>query len=166
MRKAIIYTDGAARGNDSKLTDNPSAWGMIVHLDNKEVFKFGKASFGNNNNGMELTAISYAIKFVFDNNIDDVNFISDSSYVLDGIQSWMPKWRKNGWKKKSGEIKYLDTWKQISYYLLELEKKGVPVDFNYEESHVGNPGIDSVDEYVNKLMDEAIEANSQPKTLF
>ena len=45
---------------------------------------------------MELVATIRALKY-FDDSVNATIF-TDSKYVKEGIESWIIKWKKNGWK--------------------------------------------------------------------
>ena len=39
---------------------------------------------------------------------------TDSQYIKAGIESWLPEWRENGWKKAGGtEIKNAEEWQEL-----------------------------------------------------
>ena len=58
------------------------------------------------NNQMELTATIKALEYIKEN--DEITIFTDSSYVKNGITSWIINWKKNNWKnsqKKKLKIK-------------------------------------------------------------
>ena len=42
-----------------------------------------------------------------------VQLITDSQYVKNGVNEWMPGWKARGWKRKTGAIKNLELWKAL-----------------------------------------------------
>lgn len=119
MKRLKIYTDGSALGNGKKdcccggigifFADNDS---RNIH---KEIFRKGIT-----NNQCELLAIYEAIikvKQTEDISKIHVEFCSDSEYSINVITKWAPQWKKNGWKKKGGDIKNL---KLIQHILKEI----------------------------------------------
>lgn len=87
-----IYTDGASRGNPG-----PGGWAAIIMTDSKVVELAGGVNPATNNQ-MELRAaeesLAYAKKHFPKKTIV---LYADSAYVLNGLQSWIHGWRKNGW---------------------------------------------------------------------
>ena len=52
------------------------------------------------NNKMELTAVIRGLEALQEP--CEVTLYADSSYVLQGMSSWMAGWKKRGWKRKDG----------------------------------------------------------------
>ena len=50
---------------------------------------------------------------------------ADSSYVLQGMSSWMEGWKKRGWKRKDGSklvpVKNVELWQRLDE-LLQIHK--------------------------------------------
>ncbi len=87
-----IYTDGASRGNPG-----PGGWGALI-VASHEVFELAGNATTATNNQMELAAVEAVLS---DARVlahrGEVVVYSDSSYVINGISSWMYGWEKNGW---------------------------------------------------------------------
>ncbi len=105
--KYKIYTDGACSGNPG-----PGGWAVIILINNeiKEMF-FGSEK-NTTNNQMELLAPIKAIqKF---KKKSEISIFTDSTYVKDGITTWIKKWEKNGWKTTSKKpVKNKEMWKKL-----------------------------------------------------
>ena len=105
--KYKIYTDGACSGNPG-----PGGWAAIILVNNeiKEMF-FGSEK-NTTNNQMELLAPIKAIqKF---KKKSEISIFTDSTYVRDGITTWIEKWEKNGWKTASKKtVKNKELWKKL-----------------------------------------------------
>ena len=93
MSHVQIFTDGACRGNPG-----PGGWGALLRFGGEEKTLFGGEQ-DTTNNRMELTAVIEALGAL--KRPCDVTLTSDSTYVLKGIQEWMPNWKKRGWKTAS-----------------------------------------------------------------
>jgi ribonuclease HI len=50
-----------------------------------------------------------------------VEVITDSTYVAQGCQSWMPGWKRNGWQRKAGKqlkpVLNVEYWKILDQLL-------------------------------------------------
>ena len=60
---------------------------------------------------MELTALLNAFEIAPEN--EPILIYTDSELCVDTFTKWISSWEKNGWKKKTGEIKNLDLIKQV-----------------------------------------------------
>ena len=115
MKRLKVYTDGSALANGQK---NCCCGGIGVFFNegdsrniHKEIYRSGIT-----NNQCELLAIYEAIIKI--KNSEDlskihVEFCSDSEYSINVITKWAPQWKRNGWKKKGGDIKNLGLIKHI-----------------------------------------------------
>ena len=90
MKSIEIFTDGACRGNPG-----PGGWGVLMRYGDKEKSLCGGEA-ETTNNRMELTAVIEGLTAL--TQPCQVELSSDSTYVLKGIQEWMPNWKKRGWK--------------------------------------------------------------------
>jgi ribonuclease HI len=57
----------------------------------------------------------------------EIVLVSDSDYVCDGLTTWLPKWKKNGWKTSAGDpVKHLDLWMELdrlsAIHLVRIER--------------------------------------------
>ena len=105
--KYKIYTDGACSGNPG-----PGGWAAIIIENNKVKDMFSGSEKNTTNNQMELLATIKAIqKF---KKKSEISIFTDSTYVKDGITSWINQWEKNGWKTASKKpVKNKDLWKKL-----------------------------------------------------
>ena len=124
MKTIKIYTDGACSGNPG-----PGGWAAII-IDDKETDLKGGEKLTTNNR-MELTALIESLKFVkanYSENLGDVqvDIYADSKYVIDGVESWMPNWKKRGWKTADKKpVKNLELWMEIDELIQDLNFKFV-----------------------------------------
>ena len=85
MKAVELFTDGACRGNPG-----PGGWGVLMRYGDKEKTLCGGEA-DTTNNRMELTAVIEGIAAL--NEPCKIAVTSDSTYVLKGIQEWMPAWK-------------------------------------------------------------------------
>ena len=130
MSKFICYTDGSYQ---SSL--NAGGWASII-LDEKEniVKKLFQGMSNTTNNRMELRAVLETLKF-FENSTE-LTIISDSQYVINGINGAAEKWIKDSDLSK----KNLDLWFEI-VELLHKHK----VTMEWTKGHVGNKWNEEAD---------------------
>lgn len=153
MKKIIIYTDGASRGNPGL-----GSWGaLLIDEESGKYLEIGKSEDNATNNQMELTAAIEALKAI--KKPHEAEIYSDSSYVVKGMNEWVHNWVKRNWiksDKKPVENKKL--WEK----LLALSKKH-NVSFHWVRGHSGNRHNERVDKIANILMDEHNKTGKKAK---
>ena len=127
--KYKIYTDGACSGNPG-----PGGWAAIILVNNeiKEMF-FGSEK-NTTNNQMELLAPIKAIqKF---KKKSEISIFTDSTYVRDGITTWIKQWEKNGWKTSSKKpVKNKELWKKLKKLSSKHSIKWIWVKGHAQDKH-------------------------------
>ncbi|NND48827.1 MAG: ribonuclease HI, partial [Rhizobiales bacterium] len=108
-----IHTDGACSGNPG-----PGGWGVVLEAGgHTRELCGGEAE--TTNNRMELTAVIRGLEALKEP--CEVTLHADSSYVLQGMSTWMAGWKKRGWKRKDGSklvpVKNAELWKQLDILL-------------------------------------------------
>ena len=137
--QVILYTDGACKGNPG-----PGGWAFVLRhpQSDKMLERFGSES-ETTNNRMELLAVIEGLKAL--TKPSQVEVVSDSKYVLQGLEDWMPKWKRNGWRRKEGNswkpVKNIDLWQELDR-LKSLHK----LTFQYVPGHSGHPFNERCDE--------------------
>lgn len=131
-----LFTDGACSGNPG-----PGGWGCILrHLPTGKEKEMSGAEAQTTNNRMELMAVIQGLRVL--NRSVCVEVISDSQYVLNGLQKWMAGWKRKGWKLADGKpVKNQDLWKELD----ELKSLHT-LTFQYVPGHTGHPENERCDE--------------------
>jgi ribonuclease HI len=143
LTRAIeIYTDGACRGNPG-----PGGWGaLLISGAHEKTMHGGEPE--TTNNRMELTAAIEALNALKGHS--RVILYTDSKYVMDGINKWMPNWKKRGWKTAAKKpVKNKDLWQALDE-AVERHK----ILWRWVKGHDGNPGNEKADELANQGIDE------------
>jgi ribonuclease HI len=141
MKTVNIYTDGACRGN-------PGIGGWGVYIEYGETIKelYGGDELTTNNK-MELTAAIKGLEAL--NTKCQVNLITDSKYVMDGINSWINGWKKNNWKNsQKKDVKNKDLWIQLDKLNSRHEVK-----WSWVKGHSGHFQNEKADQLANKGID-------------
>ncbi len=134
-----LYTDGACSGNPG-----PGGWAFVIeHIPSGKVSEESGGVDQTTNNRMELQAVIEGLRVL--KRACKVELFTDSVYVGKGMTEWMPKWKKNGWKRKDGaklvEVKNCELWKQLDSLINTHEVKYTRV-----AGHSGHPQNDRCDE--------------------
>ena len=144
--KLVAYTDGACSGNPG-----PGGWGVLLQaFSNDKVVKERELSSGEKlttNNKMELRAAIAALEIL--DRTSEITIITDSKYVMNGIQTWLEGWKKNNWKTASKKpVKNEELWKRLDL-LCEQHK----VNWDWVKGHAGNMGNERVDKLARNAME-------------
>jgi ribonuclease HI len=142
MKTVEIFTDGACRGNPG-----PGGWGALLRYGDKERTLCG-GEHETTNNRMELMAVIKGLSAL--QRSCEVKVTSDSTYVLKGIQEWMPNWKARGWKTASKKpVKNVDLWQQLDQ-LVEIHS----IDWQWVKGHSGHTENEIADQLANRGIDE------------
>ena len=93
MKKVQIITDGACSGNPG-----PGGWAAILRYNSSEKELWGCAAHTTNNR-MELTAAIEGLSALRE--ACEVEVVTDSEYLKNGITTWIHGWKKKGWVTKA-----------------------------------------------------------------
>lgn len=142
MKSVEIFTDGACRGNPG-----PGGWGALLRYGDNERSLWGGEP-ETTNNRMELMAVIQGLSAL--QRSCDVKLTSDSTYVLKGIQEWMPNWKKKGWKTAAKKpVKNADLWMKLDE-LVVLHT----IDWQWVKGHSGHRENEIADQLANRGIDE------------
>jgi ribonuclease HI len=126
-----LFTDGACSGNPG-----PGGWAFILRhpASGKEIESSGGEE-KTTNNRMEMMAVIRGLETL--KRPTRVEIISDSIYVGKGFSEWMPKWKRNGWRRREGgqlkPIKNEELWRQMDELLSKHQ-----VRFTHVRGHQGH----------------------------
>lgn len=141
-KNIIIWTDGACSGNPG-----PGGWGAILEWNGKRKEMFGGEP-ETTNNRMELLAAINALN-ALKGGPHDVDLWTDSSYVKDGISSWIHGWKKNGWKTASKKpVKNAELWQALDAVVASHN-----VSWHWLKGHAGHPENERADELARQGME-------------
>ena len=123
----IIHTDGSCLSNPG-----PGGWAAILQWQSNERELVGSDP-DTTNNRMELMATIGALKALTRPMTIDLH--TDSRYVINGVQDWMPRWKANGWKTAAKKpVANQDLWQQLDAVITQHSVK-----WHWVKGHTGNP---------------------------
>ena len=139
--RATLHTDGACLGNPG-----PGGWAAILQWgEHESVLKGGLAN--STNNQMELMAVIMGLEAL--NRPVSITVVSDSKYVLNGIQNWLEGWKRNGWKNaKKQPVANQELWQR-----LDAATQPHRIDWQWIKGHAGHP--------LNERCDDLARAEAQ-----
>jgi ribonuclease HI len=136
-----IWTDGACKGNPGI-----GGWGALLRSGEhaKELFGGEKLT---TNNRMELTAVVEALRAL--KAPSSVTVHTDSSYVMNGMKTWIAGWKRNGWQTSAKKpVKNVDLWQSLDAEVARHEVRWIWV-----KGHAGDPGNERADQLANDGVD-------------
>lgn len=137
-----IYTDGACKGNPG-----PGGWGALLQYRGRELELFGGED-NTTNNRMELQAVIEGLSAL--KRRSNVLLVTDSKYVMQGMQQWLANWKKRGWKTAGKQpVKNRDLWQQLDALVQQHD-----VQWQWVAGHTGHPGNERADDLANRGVDE------------
>ncbi len=137
-----IYTDGACKGNPG-----PGGWGVLLQYKGRELELFGGED-STTNNRMELKAVIEGLSAL--KRRSNVLLVTDSKYVMQGMQQWLANWKKRGWKTASKQpVKNQDLWQQLDALVQQHD-----VQWQWVAGHTGHPGNERADNLANRGVEE------------
>jgi ribonuclease HI len=126
LKKVTIYSDGGCDPNPGV-----GGWGVVFEY-NGHTRELSGGEKESTNNRMELSAAIAALSALKESCI--VEMWVDSKYVMDGMKTWIHKWKKNGWKTSSGPVKNQELWKKLD----EVAQKHT-INWHWVAGHTGHP---------------------------
>ncbi|MCB1634369.1 MAG: ribonuclease HI [Xanthomonadales bacterium] len=145
----VVHTDGACSGNPG-----PGGWGAILRAGQHERTLSGHAA-DTTNNRMELMAAIAALEAL--RRPCRVRLHTDSKYVQQGLQDWLPRWRRSGFKTSAGApVKNQDLW-------LRLEAAAQPhqLELIWVRGHAGDPGNEAADSLAREALQRGLAEGGQ-----
>jgi ribonuclease HI len=107
MSEVEAFTDGACLGNPG-----PGGWAALLRAGGTERMLAG-GDPATTNNRMELMAAISALEAL--KRPCRVALTTDSRYVMQGIEQWVPKWLANGWRTADRRpVKNQDLWQRLA----------------------------------------------------
>lgn len=146
MPDLFVYTDGACSGNPG-----PGGWGaLMIAREGAKVLKERELCGGEahtTNNRMELLGAINALEALERPSV--LTIITDSTYVKNGVSTWIHGWKRNGWRtsnKKS--VKNVELWQRID----EAQARHT-VTWEWVKGHAGHPENERADELARAGME-------------
>lgn len=138
-----VWTDGCCRKNPG----GAGGWASIIERNGEVLEQLSAGVSVTTNNKMEMTAVLEGIKAAPEQQIE---IVSDSTYVVKGMTLWLPRWKERGWRSGKKIIKNCDLWQLLDQAVL---LHPAPVRFRWVKGHAGG----HFNEMADKLAREASE---------
>ncbi|WP_043733632.1 ribonuclease H family protein [Streptomyces zinciresistens] len=154
MRERVVAAcDGASKGNPG-----PAGWAWVVSDASELPARWEAGPLGRaTNNVAELTALERLLAAT-DPDVP-LEIRMDSQYAMKAVTTWLPGWKRNGWKTSAGKpVANQDLVVRIDGLLT-----GRTVDFRYVPAHQvdGDKLNDFADRAASQAATEQAEAGSE-----
>ena len=94
--EVTVYTDGGADPNPG-----PGGWGAVLLGANRQARELKGGEPHTTNNRMELTAAIRALRALPAGSRAVI--VTDSQLMLNSMTTWLPGWKRKGWKTAAGK---------------------------------------------------------------
>ncbi|MFD6136632.1 ribonuclease HI [Isoptericola sp. NPDC060257] len=136
-----MWTDGACKGNPGI-----GGWGALLKAGEHTKELYGGETVTTNNR-MELTAVVEGLRAL--KRPSTVVIHVDSSYVMNGMRTWIAGWKRNGWTTAAKKpVKNVDLWQALDAEVTKHDVRWVWV-----KGHAGDAGNERADELANLGVD-------------
>jgi ribonuclease HI len=138
MKRVIIHTDGACKGNPG-----PGAFGAVLVFGKHRKEISGGYQLTTNNR-MELRAAIAALKLLSEP--CEVELHSDSKYLVQAIsEKWIDGWKRRGWVTADKKpVKNQDLWQELLAVMAPHK-----IDWRWVKGHAGHRENERCDELAN-----------------
>jgi ribonuclease HI len=134
LKEVQLITDGACLGNPG-----PGGWASILRYNHHKRELVGSEPHTTNNR-MELTAVIQGLKALRED--CQVEVITDSEYVKNGITKWIHGWKRNGWRTSAKKpVMNQDLWED-----LDREVTRHKVHWTWTKGHANHDDNNRADE--------------------
>ena len=97
---------------------------------------------------MELTTTIKGLQYFKESK--QIIIFTDSKYVMNGIESWIKNWKKNGWKTASKKpVKNQELWQKLDKEILKHSIK-----WEWVKGHAGNENNEKADYLARQFIEE------------
>jgi ribonuclease HI len=144
MKRVQLITDGACLGNPG-----PGGWAYILRY-NDHVKEQAGAVPQTTNNRMELTAAIEGLKLL--KQPCEVEVVTDSEYVKNGITKWIQGWKRNGWKTAAKKpVMNQDLWVELDE-LTRIHR----IEWTWTKGHADHADNNRCDELATRAAREGV----------
>lgn len=148
-KPVVLITDGACLGNPGK-----GGWAFILRYNHHMLEAFG-AEPHTTNNRMELTAVIEGLRRL--TRPCQVEIITDSQYVKNGMMEWIRNWKRNGWRTAAKKpVLNQELWQALD----QLVSKHT-VAWTWTKGHASHVDNNRCDELATQAAREQISSDAR-----
>lgn len=156
VRTALIHADESCLGN-GRDGRNPGGAGALVETFTEDGIlrrDLYISSPDTTNNRMALLgAIVTLGALIKESGSWRIAYVSDSQYLVKGMNEWIAGWRARGWRRKGGAIENLAMWRELDAVAAQLY-----VEWRWVRGHAGHPKNEYVDALAVRAATDQIDS--------
>ena len=142
MKQVHLITDGACLGNPG-----PGGWAYVLRFGEHTREMSGSVPHTTNNR-MELMAAIEGLRSLKEH--CNVEVVTDSEYLKNGITTWIHGWKRNGWKTAAKKpVVNQDLWME-----LEQATAGHDIKWTWTKGHANHEDNNRCDELATRAARE------------
>ena len=155
----LVHADESCLGNRR---DEPSPGGNAALIeapagDSVARWDFYECAPATTNNRMALAGAIAALEWTHRQwGHARVVYVSDSEYLVNGMNEWMPDWKARGWRRKGGAIENLPLWQK-----LDQAADGLEIRWEWVRGHADH----AKNEYADFLAQRSAERQQRSNGL-
>lgn len=162
----LVWADESCLGNGRDGENPGGAGGLIEYRDPKtgkvSRFDYWISEPATTNNRMALRSAIEALRILSRKGKRlNVEFTSDSQYLVKGMKEWVRGWQARGWKRKEGEIMNLSLWKELTEVA-----KAHHVDWQWVRGHNEHPQNEYADHLATRAAREQTNSGGPVPSLY
>jgi ribonuclease HI len=148
MKKVQVITDGACLGNPG-----PGGWAAILRYEVQAKEMWGCERYTTNNR-MELRAAIEGLSALREE--CEVEVVTDSEYLKNGITSWIQGWKRNGWMTAAKKpVVNQDLWQELEEQVARHRTKWV-----WTRGHASHADNNRCDELASRAAREQLRGST------
>lgn len=150
--RVTIHADESCLGNQFEDRANPGGAAGLVEFWRENEWErrdYWRSDPDTTNNRMALHSAIEGLSLLKRPCL--VRFVSDSQYLIKGMNEWVRGWKSRGWKRRGGLIENLGLWKRLDSVAGRHR-----VEWIWVRGHIGHPR----NEYANFLATRAAKDQS------
>jgi len=155
----LVHADESCLGNGTE-PPNPGGNAALIEApagDSVARWDFYECAPDTTNNRMALAGAIATLEWLHRQwRNARVTYVSDSEYLIKGMNDWVPGWVARGWRRKSGAVENLPLWQK-----LVQAAAGHTIEWRWVRGHNDNPK----NEYANDLAIRAAERQERSNGL-
>src|SRR5881409_550640 len=154
--RVLVHADESCLGNGTE-PPNPGGNAALIEApagDSVARWDLYECSPDTTNNRMALAGAIATLEWLHRQwRKARVTYVSDSEYLIKGMNEWVPGWVARGWRRKGGAVENLPLWQK-----LVQAAAGHAVEWRWVRGHNDNPK----NEYANDPRSAPPSARSAP----
>ena len=155
----LVHADESCLGNGTE-PPNPGGNAALIEApagDSVARWDFYECAPDTTNNRMALAGAIATLEWLHRQwRTAHVTYVSDSEYLIKGMNEWVPGWVARGWRRKGGAVENLPLWQK-----LVQAAAGHTIEWRWVRGHNDNPK----NEYANDLAIRAAERQERSNGL-